>query len=210
MNGLTLQIINGNRKAIALAKTCITTPTLINLDPRQGAMYSIPLDVETNQRSASSEVSESLVIAQEAKKYVSDNVAPGSKMWTLTGYISGLKSLEPTNYFKPFVQLFADILWSWRDHGAVLVFKDGDARIFKQVVIKDLKTAQQKDSQSAIPFTMTLKEINTMQTSLIDIADVNSGISTLQALKSLPAIGSALGMPAAFGITMSETVEETA
>lgn len=210
MNGLTLQIINGNRKALALAKTCITTPTLINLDPRQGAIYAIPLDVETNQRGASAEVSESLVITSETKKHVSDNVAPGSKYWNLAGYLSGMKSLEPTNYFKPFVQLFADILWSWFDHGAVLILKDGDARIFKQVVIKDLKTAQQKDSQSAIPFTMTLKEINTMQTSLIDVTDVNSGVSIPQALKSLPAIGSAIGMAATLGITIAETVEETA
>ncbi len=210
MNGLTLQIINGNRKALALAKTCITTPTLINLRPEQGALYAIPLEVETNQREASAEVSDSLVITSEAKKHVSDNVAPGSKSWNLTGYISGMKSIEPTNYFKPFVQLFSDILWSWFDHGAVLVFRDGDARIFEQVVIKSFKTSQQKDSQSAIPFTMTLKEIQTMQTSLLDIENTKGLLSVKQALKSVAPYGSALGFAATLGITMSEIIKDTA
>ena len=55
MDGLTLNIINGDRKALALAKTCVTTPMLINYDIRQGAIYAIPLSVETNQKQAAAE-----------------------------------------------------------------------------------------------------------------------------------------------------------
>lgn len=206
MDGLTLKITNGNKKALALAKTCITTPTLINLDPSQGAIYALPLEVETNQRSATAEVSESLVISSEAKKYFSDNVAPGSQSWHLTGYIAGIKLLEPTNYFQPFVQLHTDILWQWFNHGAVLVFKDGNAQVHEQVVIKDLQTAQQKDSGNATPFSLTLKEINVMETSLNNVAE-NATNDINKLTKSMPAIGSAIGPVASMGMVASEIVD---
>ena len=207
MDGLSFKITKGNRAAIALAKTLITTPTLINTDPKQGAIYAIPLQVETNQKSASAQVSESLVLATDAKKFISDNVAPGSKSWKLGGYIKGIPQLEPSNYFQPFVQLHTDILWNWRDRGAVLIFKDGNAQIYKRVVIKDLQTAQQKDSANATPFTMTLKEINVLETSNTEQGD-NPDANKMA--KSLPAVGSALGAALTLGMTAAETVEQTA
>ena len=209
MDGLTLNIINGNKKALALAKTCITTPTLINYDIRQGAIYALPLDVETNQKQAAAEVSESLSICGEKKKNVSDNVAPGSKSWRLSGYITGIPTLEPTNYFQPFVQMHCDILWNWFERGAVLIFKDVDARIYKQVVIKDLQTGKAKDSANAIPFTLTLKELNTMSTSLIKIEDFQN-IDPSRLAVSAPIVGSTLGAPLVLGMTAAETVQETA
>lgn len=205
MDSLSLKITNGNRKALALAKTLVTTPTLINTDPKQGAIYAIPLEVETNQKRAAAEVSESLVISTDAKKYIADNVAPGAKSWNLSGYIKGIPRLEPTNYFQPFVQLNCDILWNWFNHGAVLIFKDGDAHIYQRVVIKDLQTAQQKDSANACPFTLTLKEINIMETSTADLPD-NTTEDANKLAKSLPAIGSKLGAPAALGMTAADTV----
>ena len=207
MDGISLKITKGNRAALALAKTLITTPTLINTDPKQGAIYAIPLQVETNQKSASAQVSESLVIATDAKKFISDNIAPGSKSWKLGGYIKGIPRLEPSNYFQPFVQLHTDILWNWRDHGAVLIFKDGNAQIYKRVVIKDLQTAQQKDSANATPFTMTLKEINVLETTNTDQGDTSDANKMA---KSLPAVGSALGAALTLGMTAAETVEQTA
>lgn len=207
MDGLTTQIINRNHAALELAKTLITTPTLINIDIRQGALYALPLQCETNQKSANAEVSESLVISSEAKKYISDNVAPGAKQWQLSGYIPGIKQLEPTNYFQPFVQLQTDILWSWFDHGAVLIFKDGNAQIHKKVVIKALQTAQQKDCANATPFTMTLKEINVMETTLANAADTETtAINKL--MTSLPAVGSALGAAVSLGATAATVTEK--
>ena len=206
MDGLTLKITNGNRKALALAKTCVTTPTLINVDIRQGTVYALPLAVETNQRSASAEVSESLVIATEAKEYISDNVAPGSQSWHLTGYIAGIKRLEPTNFFQPFVQLHTDILWQWFEHGAVLIYKDGNAQVHEQVVIKDLQTSQQKDSGNATPFSLTLKEINVMNTGLSSLA-ANAMGAINRLTKSMPAIGSKIGAAAQMGMVVSEVVD---
>ena len=206
MDGLTIKITEQNRKALALAKTLVTTPTLINTDIRQGAIYAIPLDVETNQKDAAAEVSENLVISTDAKKYISDNVAPGSRNWTLNGYIKGIPRLEPSNYYQPFVQLHTDILWNWYLHGAVLTFKDGNAQIYPRVVIKSIKTAQQKDSANAVPFTITLKEINVMETSTADLPDDVTGDPNKIA-KSLPAVGSALGIAATLGMTAAEVAE---
>ena len=208
MDGLTLKITNGNRKAIALAKTLLTTPTLINVDIRQGAIYAIPLDVETNQKSASAEVSENLVICSTAKAFISDNVAPGSRSWHLTGYIKGIPRLEPSNYFQPFVQLHTGILWSWFRHGAILTFKDGNAQIYTRVVIKDLQTSLQKDSANATPFTMTLKEINVMELVKGDLdEDADSGTNVAA---NIAAAGSAIGAAASLGMTTSSTVDKQA
>ena len=206
MDGISLKITNRNRKALALAKTLVTTPTLINTDPKQGAIYAIPLEVETNQKRAAAEVSESLVISTDAKKYIADNVAPGAKSWNLSGYIKGIPRLEPTNYFQPFVLLHTGILWNWFTHGAVLIFKDGDARIYNRVIIKDLQTAQQKDSANACPFTMTLKEINIMETSTADLPD-NATDDANRLAKSRPMIGAAIGAAAALGMTAANIVK---
>lgn len=207
MDKLTQKIISGNKKALSMVKTLVTTPALINTSIKQGAIYVLPLDVETNQKRSSAEVSESLVIATNSKERITDNVAPGSKTWQLSGYIRGIPRLEPTNYFTPFVQLHTDILWGWYDRGAVLKFKDGDAHIYTKVVIKDLQTAQQKDCANACPFTMTLKEINVMETSLADLSDTDTTISLLSRLKvSLPTIGSAIGTAATLGTVVAEVV----
>lgn len=209
MDGLSLKIIEGSKNAQALAKTLATTPTLINTDIKQGAVYAIPLDVETNQKSATAEVSESLVISTDTKKYVSDNIAPGSKSWRLSGYIRGIPRLEPTNFFQPFVQLHTDILWNWFTRGAVLTFKDGNAQIYQNVVIKDLQTAQQKDSANATPFTITLKEINVLDTSPLEVEDSNT-LDIGKLMKSRPVIGSAIGATVSLGVTAAETVETAA
>ncbi len=203
MDGLTLKIINGNRKALTLARTCVTTPTLINLYSEQGAIGAIPLDSETVQKSASAEVSENLVIASDQKKNVTDNVAPGSKSWRITGYIQGIAQLEPSNFFQPFVQTFTDILWSWFEHGAVLIFKDGNAHVHERVVIKDLQTSQQKDSANAVPFSMTIKELNLMETDLTGLSLIKANIK-----RTLAPIGSAFGMPLTLGSTVSRAVED--
>lgn len=202
MDGLTLKIIEGSRAALSLAKTCISTPTLINKDPTQGPIAAIPLEVETDQKSAQAEVSESLVISNDAKTYISDNIAPGSKSWNLSGYITGNKATDQTTFFQPSIKLNNDILWQWFERGAVLIYKDGNAQIYDTIVIKSLQTGQQKDAANAIPFSMTLKEINVMETGLSGLIGGISG--TLNRIKkSIAKVGSALGPVASMGTVVS-------
>lgn len=204
MDGLTLKIIEGSRAALSLAKTCISTPALINnkIDLSQGPVAVIPLECETSQKSAQAEVSESLVISSEAKKYVSDNIAPGSKSWTLSGYIAGNKATDQTVYFQPTIKINVDVLWQWFERGAVLIFKDDSSQIYDNVVIKSLQTSLQKEAGNAIAFQMTLKEINVMETGLSGLIGGISG--TLNRVKkSIAQVGSALGPMASLGTVVS-------
>lgn len=198
MDAFTQNIINGSAKALKMAETLLTTPMLINIDPKQGAKYAIPLLCETNQKSASAEISESLVVSTETKKYISDNIAPGSRTWRLSGYIPGIKELEPINRFQPFVRLHTDIVWNWFNNGAILIFKDGDAHFFKRVAIKDLQTSQQKDCLNATPFTMTLKEINLLSLGPAE-TDPDSSLSSDAQAASIPEAGSEIGAASEMG-----------
>ena len=200
LDGLVKKIILGNKTAKQMVESLIDTPTLINIDIRQGALYAVPLQVETNQQSASAEVSESLIISTDAKKYVTDNVAPGSKSWRLTGYINGKPELEPTNKYMPFVRFNTDILWQWFDKGAVLIYKDGYAQIHDNVVIKELQTSQIKESSGITPFSLTLKELNTMEMDLTSIAEnVTTAINKVK--NSMAKIGSKFGKAKSLGVT---------
>lgn len=206
MDEFSRLIVNDDKKALALAKTCITTPTLINTDIRQGIKYAVPLMCETIQMSASAEVSESLIISLEAKKQISDNVAPGSREWRLSGYIVGMDAVFNggaqeylSNRYQPLTKLHTDILWSWFNHGAVLVFKDGNARIFKQVAIKDLQTSQQKDSANATPFSLTLKEINVLPMGIADLTKADTFTDLRKLAISKPTAGTATGQASPMG-----------
>ena len=207
ISGFNKALIRGNQLAIGLAKTCLTTPVLINKDSTQGAVYAVPLMVETNQKSASAEVSESLIISTDSKKNITDNVAPGGLSWHLSGYIIGDPTglTEPTNYFQPLMNFNVDTLWSWFNHAAVLTYKDGNAQFYKRVVIKDLQTGMQKDAQDATPFTMTLKEITVMETP--NDIDADSNVPTKDEIKSMPDKGSAGGSAATMGSVSAEVVE---
>ena len=57
LDRLTKKIISGSVVALKLVDTLEPTPTLVNTDIRQGAIYAIPLQCETNQKSANAEVS---------------------------------------------------------------------------------------------------------------------------------------------------------
>ena len=205
LSGITKAIIQGNLLAIRLAKSCIATPVLINTDLEQGAKYAIPLMCETNQKSCAAEVSESLIIGPDSKKNVTDNVAPGSKSWHLTGYIQGAPGVEITNFYMPMLRYNVNTLWSWFEHGAVLMYKDGDSNIYDRVVIKDLQTSQQKDSVNAVPFSLTLKEINVMETSPLNV-DSGITIEPGAAAKNMPVTGSAGGNVMNYGTSISNLV----
>lgn len=198
-NGLALKITQNNRAAINLVKSLLSTPLLINVDISQGAPYAVALDCESYQTAGQAEVSESLVICKTNKVNIADNVAPGSMSWNLQGYILGIKALEPTNYFTPFVRLNTDILWQWFKRGAILKFKDGDSKYHDKVVIQSFTTSQQKDCRNATPFTMTLKEINVVEDSLL--ATVTKAIET-----ATPIAGAAIGATATVGATIATVV----
>ena len=193
MASLSQLVTQGAPAALNMVKTLLATPLLINpgviRDKEggrdQGMPFAIPLETETNTQSGTAEVSESLIITQNKKKNMTDNVAPGAWTWSLTGFIPGISALEPTNKFTPFVQLNTALLRNAYKQGYILIFKDIDACIYKQVAIQNLTIDPQADCRNKTPFSMTLKEINVM-TAL-------SSNKSEKAQSSFPAAGTLAG-----------------
>lgn len=184
---LTKLIAQGSNQAISLAKSLLTNPVLINpalgmphsFEAQASMPFVIPLEAETHNQHIDTEVSESLVIAKDNKVNVTDNVAPGSWTWTLSGYIPGIPELEVTNLFTPFVTLMTNFLRKAAQKGYLLVFKDIDSSIYYNVVIKSLDIATQKDCKNKTPFKMTLKAINTIDDMATELGDAAQNASTV-------------------------------
>lgn len=199
MANFRLAIKQGNPGALKLAKTLLTTPTLINMgqaaETAQGMPFAIPLETEEHSQTGTAQVSESLVITKTQKVNVSDNIAPGAWTWNLSGYIPGIAALEPSNYFTPFVTLFTKLLQNAYKKGYVLIFKDIDATIYKRVVIQSLTVRTQADCKNKTPFRMVLKEINVMDLQAIEKSESETS--------ALPDLGSALGLASSAGLIIA-------
>ena len=199
-------ILNGKGSALKMAKTLLTTPTLIYTGEYNKSViqapFAVPLEVESHQQEGTAEVSESLVIAKNQKLNITDNISPGSWSWQLSGYIPGIASLEPTNYFTPFVTLFTELLKTAFKRGYVMIYKDIDAKIYRRVVIKSLTISEKADCKNKMPFNMSLKEINVMDDVLAS--------ATESASKAIPGLGSSLGSAISLGCTLATTMSVSA
>lgn len=196
---LTDKILQGNKAAWAEVKTLLSTPVLINpgfgyYENQTRHPFAIPLETESHTQSMSAEVSESLVICKDQKKNMADNIAPGSWSWSLSGYIPGSSLLEPTNLYTPIVKLQTDLLKMAMEKGYMLIFKDIDNTIYRRVVIQSLDIETQADCKNKTPFSMTLKQINSMD----DIEFTGEGSN----IASLLSQGSRLGQKITAGVTM--------
>lgn len=189
MDKLTKQILSGSSAAaMNLVKSLITNPMLINADPTQEQPWSISLEVEDEAQNVSAEVSESLLIADDTKTNVADNVAPGSWTWDLSGYIGGIPELQYTNYYTPFVTHQVNYLKMAAKKGFILQFKDSDCALYRRVVIQSLTIRQEKDCRNKRPFSMSLKEINVINSR----AEFDTGVASYASVAAGAAIGPAL------------------
>lgn len=182
----------GSKAALNLVKSLIDNPLLMSKDMK----YHISLECETRQQTSNAEVSTSLVICRQNKTQVTDNIAPGAWTWTLSGYIPGAAAAEITNLYTPIVTTNTNIIKQWYKQGTILKFKDEDAAIYDQVVIKSLSIISQKDCRNKTPFQMTLQEINVMDDAL---AEATAAIASAQA-----AVGSILGKTIKQGSFLSQ------
>lgn len=206
---LTKLIAQGNSQALSLAKTLLSSPILIN--PPAGTEHAyenqtmmpfvIPLETETHKQHLDAEVSESLIITKENKVNVTDNVAPGSWSWQLSGYIPGIPELEPSNLFTPFVTMMTNYLKKAAEKGYLLIYKDIDSSIYYNVVIKSIDVETQKDCRNRTPFSMTLKAINTLDDITAEATESEQAASVVK--------GSILGVAKQLGSTVGSKVLET-
>lgn len=196
MNEFTRKIITGNPQALMYAKSLLTDPMLtVKIG---GATFPITLEVETCLQNGNAAVSEQLVVTNEGKKYITDNVAPGSWSWTLSGYISGVDPLEPSSFFKPTVQFLCDIIRKAFKNGVSAIYKDIDCCLYNNVVIEDLTLEHRSDCKNKRPFSMVLKQIEVL-------SSVDGILSRLESLSTAKE-GSRDGNSAELGQTSSASV----
>ena len=181
-------ILTGNATAVRLAKTLVENPSIIS--DTSPYVYAISLEVESYRQYADADVAESVVISTEsdAKKYISDNVAPRAWTWELSGYIPGLASIEKTNLYTPVVATNRLFLRKTFEKGIRIRFKDMYNKVWDNVVIQNLELSTEADCKNKQPFKMTLKRIDTLSTKSdlselgIELAEVAAGMASGQVL----------------------------
>lgn len=174
-------IIQGNARAASLAKSMVENPTLISTTSPY--IFTISLECESYRQYSDADVAESIVISTEsdAKKYISDNVAPRPWTWELSGFIPGLPSIEKTNLYTPIVATNRLFLRKVFEKGIRLRFKDMYNKVWDNVVIQNLELSTEADCKNKQPFKMTLKRIDTLSTKSdaeelgIELAEVAAG-----------------------------------
>lgn len=174
-------IIQGNARAASLAKSMVENPTLISTTSPY--IFTISLECESYRQYSDADVAESIVISTEsdAKKYISDNVAPRPWTWELSGFIPGLSSIEKTNLYTPIVATNRLFLRKVFEKGIRLRFKDMYNKVWDNVVIQNLELSTEAECKNKQPFKMTLKRIDTLSTKSdaeelgIELAEVAAG-----------------------------------
>lgn len=167
---LSRAIITGQPNALSMAKSLLENPMIISQTPP----WAISLEAESHSKSAQADVSEHPVIVPGTgvKKCMSDNVAPHPKKWYLSGYIPGNDNVEMTNLFTPIVLANCLFLWAAFDLGSRIIFKDTDQQIYTNCVISSLETSYNKECRNKMPFTMTIKQIVTIEDNEAEMTEV--------------------------------------
>lgn len=166
---LTRAIVRGVPSALNMAKSLLENPAIVSQTPP----WAISLEVENYSKHSSAEVSQRPVIVPGTgvKQYLNDNVAPAPCEWTLSGYIPGDDLVELTCLFTPVVMANLQFLWLAYTLGSRIIYKDTDQRIYRECVIADLETNYTKDCRNKMPFTMTIREIKTIEASVAELTE---------------------------------------
>lgn len=200
MESMSKLVAQGAPGALKMVKSLLDTPTLINPGffgtLKQGLPFFVQIQTESHVQQGDALVSESLVIAKGKKANIADNVAPGPWEWNLSGYILGMPSLELTNLFTPFVTLNTTLLKNAFKKGYILTFKDVGGAIYKRVAIKRLSIKTEADTRNAVPFSMTLKEINMMDVLAPNLDALADDLISVGTTMATSLAGQALGQVA--------------
>lgn len=166
---LTRAIVRGVPSALNMAKSLLENPAIVSQNPP----WSISLEAEDYGKHGSAEVSQSPVIVPGTgvKQFLNDNVAPNPKEWHLSGYIPGDDLIEKTCLFTPVVMANVQFLWAAFENGSRVIYKDTDQRVYTNCVIADLETNYTKDCKNKMPFSMTIREIKTIEASIAELTE---------------------------------------
>jgi len=159
----------------------------------------VPIHPETFNTRRTSEVSTQLIISQiiGGKEFITDNVAPGPRIWTMKGYISGIPYIELSNWFMPSLMIQKLIIDNARTSRKAVPFRTTDGEILN-VLIKECSFIEEPDNMNTLKIEVTLQELNvlTVTSSAAAISSTEKGLA-----KSLPLVGKSLGKALAIGGT---------
>lgn len=166
---LTRAVVRGVPSALNMAKSLLDNPAIVSQTPP----WAISLEAESQAKRGTAEVSQRPVIVPGTgvKQFLNDNVAPSPKEWHLSGYIPGDNLIEQTCLFTPIVRANVDFLWLAYELGSRIIFKDTDQRIYTNCVIAELETNYTKECKNKMPFSMTIKEIKTIESSMAELTE---------------------------------------
>lgn len=197
-------VVSGSASALQLVKSLVQNPTLICTEAPY--VYAISLECDIYRQYADADVAESVVIStdSDAKKYISDNVAPRAWTWELSGYIPGLELIEKTNLYTPIVATNRLFIRKTFEKGLRITFKDMYNKVWKNVVIQNLELTTTAECKNKQPFKMTLKKIDTLSqySKLSDAQELGAELAEAQ-------IGSIAGAAATLGTTTCEQVSDS-
>ena len=172
---------------VQLLRKLLTLPTL--------AYVPIHLESFINEKEA--EVSTQLLISQAigGKEFVTDNIAPGPRIWTIKGYLKGIPYIEIFNYFMPSLLAQKIILDFAYNSRKPIPFKTTDGEVL-DVLIKKRTYIEEPDNMNSVKIELVLQELN-----YLSVASSIAGAVTEQAgKKSLFKTASANGAALSFGV----------
>lgn len=164
----------------------------------------IPIKTKDIQMSRTADVAKSIVIANTAsnKEYVSDNVVPHPRTWSINGYLTSLLDLDNLLYVKPTLVLQKHILDHYASDRKTHLFKTPEGE-FIDVLISQLSIRQDATYNNAYEVTMELTEFNALvgkMTVLEDAAALANDAMSASLQQWVPILGGAL---MAVGVTHS-------
>lgn len=135
----------------------------------------------------SAEISTQMLISNEldgGKQFVTDNIAPMPRVWTVKGYLRGIPYVELSHWFMPSLlvqKLFLETQYLSR---RALMFRTVDGELV-DVLIKRLSFINSPDNASTVQLEFTVQELN--------VLTILSSVVGSQMNNSQPVIGSVPG-----------------
>lgn len=151
----------------------------------------IPISTDSIEDDNEADIANSMIIAQptRVKTYLTDNVAPKPRTWTLHGYISALLPIvEDYLLIKPTLLVQKIILLTAFKSRDTVPFKTDTGEIV-DVVIKKLKIKSLANAQNAYEIDVIVQEVELLTTTTvigsISLNDVAKASVAITAVKNL-------------------------
>lgn len=186
--------LDGSTAALQLIQQYLVNPTI----------NGIPIECETYKVIFESDISEQLIITTNLlnndlssnKQYMSDNIAPHPRMWTMSGYIAPtfieLSAISPI--LQPLLLLKIKQLQTYAQARVPVIFTSKNRQDTLYVAIKSMELNDDPSIMNAQPISIIVKELPVLNETILtgtvaspsDIGNIASPPVPLGAISALP------------------------